>query len=82
MRVRIIRRPPPSYGNDRDSFHVGAVYNLDSALASALLADGCAELFDTLTDEEKKRSSGGGLVWNAPDRDRRRRRALPDFSEW
>ena len=50
------------------------VYNLESSLASALIADACAELYDTLPDEEKLRSSGGtGYVWEADDRDWRRR---------
>jgi hypothetical protein len=70
MRVRITRRPPASYGTDGESLRIGSVYNLDSALASALLADDCAQLFETLPEEEK-RQSGGGSVWQAPDRSRR-----------
>jgi hypothetical protein len=53
MRVRITRRPPLSYGADGESLRVGNVYNLDSSLAAALIADDCAELFETLPDREK-----------------------------
>ena len=53
MRVRILRRPLHAYGVDPDSLRVGRVYNLDAALASALMADGCAELYDALPNEQK-----------------------------
>jgi hypothetical protein len=55
--------------------HVGGVYNLESSLASALIADACAELYETLSDEEKHRATGGtGYISDAPDRDRQRGR--------
>jgi hypothetical protein len=54
---------------------VDGVYNLESSLASALIADACAELYETLSDDEKHRASGGtGYVSDAADRDRQRRR--------
>jgi hypothetical protein len=54
MRVRISRKAPAEYGIDGDSLRVGRVYNLDSSLASALMLEGCAELYDLLTPEEKR----------------------------
>jgi hypothetical protein len=75
MRVRITRRSTSAYGADTASLRVGGVYNLESSLASALIADACAELYETLSDEEKHRASGGtGYVSEADDRHRRRRR--------
>ena len=81
MRVRITRRPPASYGTDGEALHVGSVYNLDSSLASALLADDCAELFEALPEKEKQRT-GGGFIWQAPDRQRRRSRIYPELSDY
>jgi hypothetical protein len=72
MRVRIIRRPPPVYGTDGESLHVGRVYNLDSSLASALLADGCAELYELLTQEQRREQTEPDGLWEAADRNRRR----------
>jgi len=56
MRVRITRKPPDAYTNgvESDSMLVGRVYNLAHPLASALMLDGYAELYETLTAEEKR----------------------------
>jgi hypothetical protein len=81
VRVRITRLPPPSYGDEGESLRIGNVYNLEASLASALLADDCAELFETLSEDEKQRV-GGGSLWQAPDRDRRRNRAYSSFSNF
>jgi hypothetical protein len=80
MRIRITRHIPPSYGSEADSLRLGTIHNLDSALASALIADGCAELFEALSDAQKKESTGGAL-WQAPDRDKRRRRVILDIGD-
>lgn len=74
MRVRITKQPPLSYGVDTASLLPGRVYNLDSALASALLADGCAELYDTLTSHERKfhYDAHRAQLWEAADRKRAR----------
>ena len=78
MRVRILKKPPSSYGIDGESLIIGRLYNLDASLASALMVDGCAEYFDVLTDEEKRRHLLGDQVWNAADsRGRRRRPTFP-----
>jgi hypothetical protein len=73
MRVRILRKPPPTYGIDDDSLLIGRVYNVASELASALLLDGYAELYDTLTpDEKRERSEAASHVgWTAADSHRR-----------
>jgi hypothetical protein len=81
VRVRITRRPPASYGTDGEALHVGSVYNLDSSLASALMVDDCAELFEALPEKEKQRS-GGGFIWQSPDRQRRRNRCYPELSDF
>jgi hypothetical protein len=57
MRMRITKTPPRDYGSVSDSLLVGRVYNLDAALASALLLEGCAELYDLLTPEERHERS-------------------------
>ena len=44
MRVRIIKAPPASYGIDGGALRIGRVYNLDASVASALMADHCAEV--------------------------------------
>lgn len=83
MRVRITKHPPASYGVDGDSLRIGRIYNLDSSLASALLADNCAELYDTLSVSEKREreDSSRNHVWQAHDRPerKRRRRLLSGF---
>lgn len=79
MRIRITSRPPASYGSEGDALRTGTIHNLDPALASALIADGCAELFEALSDAQKKESTGGAL-WQAPDRGKRRRRLFHDVS--
>jgi hypothetical protein len=73
MRVRILQKPPATYGIDDDSLLVGRVYNLASELASALLLDGYAELYDTLTPDEKRERSeeASHVAWTAEDRHRR-----------
>jgi hypothetical protein len=81
VRVRVTRLPPTSYGDEGESLRVGNVYNLDASLASALLADDCAELFETLPEDEKQRA-GGGSLWQAPDRDHRRNRVSSSFSNF
>ena len=70
VRVRITRQPPGGYGVDGMSLRVGRVYNLDSSLASALMADGCAELDDILTAAEKRQQerSAGPDLWQAAER--------------
>jgi hypothetical protein len=74
MRVRIISAVPSSYDVDGASLHVGNIYDLESSLASALIADQCAELYEALSDEEKHRASTGtGFIWEAADRPRRPR---------
>ena len=83
MRVRIIQHPPASYGVNGDSLRVGRIYNLDSSLASALLADGCAELYDTLSAAEKQEyeQSSRNHVWQVNDRPepKQRRRWISGF---
>ncbi len=54
MRMRITKTPPREYRIASDSLLVGRVYNLDAALASALLLEDCAEVYDLLTPEEKR----------------------------
>jgi hypothetical protein len=84
MRIRILQKPPATYGIDDDSMLVGRVYNVASELASALLLDGYAELYDTLTAAEKRERSeeASHVVWTAEDRHTRwpisnRRRKTP-----
>ena len=75
MRVRITRKPPAVYGNDieSESLLVGRVYNLAPALASALMLDGYAELYETLTVEEKRERSEQATHegWTADDHQQR-----------
>ncbi|MGE0444070.1 MAG: hypothetical protein AB7P99_02495 [Vicinamibacterales bacterium] len=74
MRVRITSALPLSYGANGASLRIGSVYDLESSLASALIVDQCAELYDALSDEEKHRASTGtGFIWEASDRARRSR---------
>ena len=73
MRVRIIGKVPATYrsGLGRDSLMLGRVYNLAHSLGSALLLDGYAELYDTLTPEEKRERSEQAShesLWTANDR--------------
>ena len=74
VRVRIIRRPVTSYGIDGDLLLVGRVYNLDASLASALMLDGCAELYDALPESDKREHSEQLIRhgWSAADRARKR----------
>ena len=71
MRVRIVRRPPVQYSNgiDAESLAVGRVYNLASSLASALMLDGYAELYDALSPAEKRERAGQAAwtAWTAAD---------------
>ena len=71
MRVRILRQPPPTYmsGLDVHALLVGRIYNLAAPLASALMLDGYAELYETLSPEEKKEVGGevSDRVWTADD---------------
>jgi hypothetical protein len=70
MRIRILQKPPPTYGIDADSLLVGRVYNVASELGSALLLDGYAELYDTLTPAQKRARSeeASRVAWTAEDR--------------
>jgi hypothetical protein len=61
MRVRITRTPPHDYGVEIDSLLVGRIYNLDASLASALMIDGCAELYDLLSPAEKRNCVDGSV---------------------
>ena len=71
MRVRITRKPPTTYSNgvESESLLVGRVYNLAPSLASALMLDSYAELYETLTVEEKRERSeqASHEVWTAHD---------------
>ena len=61
--------PPREYGSATESLLVGRVYNLDVSLASALLLEGCAEVYDLLSVEER-RSRTEALAkdaWTPPD---------------
>jgi len=73
MRVRILRKPPTSYGMDDETLLLGRVYNLPSAVASALMLEGCAELYDTLTPAEKRERSEQAthVAWTADDHPQR-----------
>jgi hypothetical protein len=57
MRMRITKTPPREYGNATESLLVGRVYNLDASLASALLLEDCAEVYDLLSPEERRERS-------------------------
>jgi hypothetical protein len=80
MRVRIIKRPPASYGADGDTLRVGRIYNLQAGLASALMAEGCAELYDTLSAEARRQRAPKDL-WQSRDRSAPWSGALPDDDE-
>jgi hypothetical protein len=71
MRIRITRKPRATYGSGvgSESLLVGRVYNLAPPLASALMLDGYAELYETLTDEEKRERSEQATheAWTADD---------------
>ena len=74
MRVRILRKPPASpYGINEDSLLAGRIYDLASELSSALMLDGYAELYDTLTPDEKRERSeqSSQIAWTAADRKQR-----------
>lgn len=73
MRVGITKRLPPSYSDSADSLLTGRIYNLDSALASALIADGCADLYESPTREAQKplfEEHRRSQMWEAQDRAR------------
>jgi hypothetical protein len=80
MRVRILRKPPATYtlGMDTDALLVGRVYNLAASVASALMVDGYAELYETLSADEKREIAGHMYDhgWTAADHMQRWR--LPD----
>ena len=64
MRMRITKAPPGEYVTSSQSLLVGRIYNLDVALASALLLEGCAELYDLLSPEERReRNSRPQQAW-------------------
>ena len=71
MRVRILRKLPAVNANgvDPDSLLVGRVYNLTVPLASALMIDGYAELYETLSPAEKRERAGQAIdrAWTAAD---------------
>jgi hypothetical protein len=73
MRLRILQKPPATYGIDDDSLLVGRVYDVASELGSALLLDGHAELYDTLTPAQKRERSeeASHVAWTAEDRHKR-----------
>jgi hypothetical protein len=54
MRMRITKPPPGEYGTAAGSLLVGRVYNLEPSLASALLLEDCAEVYDLLSPEERR----------------------------
>lgn len=69
MRVRILKIPTGTLGIDGESFHVDRIYDLDPAVAAALMAGGCAEAFDMLTPEQQQKlESAPREPWQAPDR--------------
>ena len=72
MRIRITKQPPAVYHIEGTAFRVGQAYNFDSAVASALLAEGCAELDDTLTPAERRERDQKSRreIWEATDRKR------------
>lgn len=77
MRVRIIKRPPASYGDDGAALRVGRIYNLQAGFASALLVEGCAELYDTLPAEARRDRTPKDL-WQSRERNAPWSGALPD----
>lgn len=52
-----------------DFLTVGRVYNLESSLASALMVDGYAESYDTLTPAQKRERTGESShhAWTAAE---------------
>ena len=70
MRVRITSKPPAGYGTETDSLLLGRIYNLAPAVASALMVDGYAELYETLTADEKRERSveASQSGWTADER--------------
>ena len=77
MRVRILKRPPESYGRDGNSLRVGRIYNLPAGLASALMAEGCAEFYDILSSDAKHDRTPKDL-WQSRERSGPWAGALPD----
>ena len=79
MRMRITKTPPTEYGIAIDSLRVGRVYNLDSALASALLLEDCAEVYDLLSPEERRerREAQSHDAWTPMDGARQRWLPIP-----
>jgi hypothetical protein len=72
MRVRILRKLPPAYEDVTATLRVGRIYNLDSSVASALLCEGFAESYDTLSPDEKRRKrAGANDLWQSADRSHR-----------
>ena len=73
MRVRILRKPPPTFEAEHGSLLIGRIYNLPAATASALLLEGHAELYDALTPAEKRERSEQAthVAWTADDRPQR-----------
>jgi hypothetical protein len=65
--VRILKAPPATYSSDTQALLVGRIYNLDASLASALLLEGCAELYEGLSDQEKRERSRTDLLWEAAE---------------
>jgi hypothetical protein len=57
MRMRITKAPPREYGSATETLLVGRIYNLNPALASALLLDDCAEVYDLLSPAERRERS-------------------------
>ena len=80
MRVRIVKRPPEIYGKEGQTLRVGRIYNLPAGLASALMADGCAELYDTLPIEARRDRTPKDL-WQSRERGRPWSGVLPDEEE-
>ena len=72
MYVRIIKQPINTYGLNPDSLQIGRIYNLDAALAAALLADGCAEVDAVYVGPERRAPAGPTSLWQAADRRRKR----------
>jgi hypothetical protein len=60
-----------------ESLLPGRVYNLDASLASALMLDGCADLYESLSAEEK-RDLHSGARSQAWTHDGRTQWRLPD----
>ena len=51
---------------------MGRLYNLDAALAAALLADGCAEVEDVYLGPERRSATVPTTLWQAAERRRKR----------